>query len=299
MKKSLFQTTLSSLRKITPLAIRQQIGPILAKIWEINRINRPHIFSIDETIDILTKTDMSMIRFGDGEISIVDGESLPFQKHSDYLAYRLQEIITSFEPGLLICIPGMWDLSVFEDYARKFINHHLYRYKHVWDKVIYPGRAYGDTNVTRHYLAYKDKSKAKERFDKIKSVWEGKSVILIEGEKSRLGVGNDLFDGVSSLKRILFPAENAFGKVLESHFVGIDIILLSLGPAAKVLGYDLYKAGYRVIDIGHIDMEYEMFLRGETKQVKVPGKYFNEINERNPEDCTDEKYLSQIIEVIK
>jgi len=68
-----------------------------------------------------------------------------------------------------------------------------------------------------------------------------------------------------------------------------------LGPAAKVLAYDLFKAGYRVIDIGHADMEYEMYIRKEPVQVKVRYKYFNELQERDPEECTDPEYLSQII----
>jgi hypothetical protein len=53
-----------------------------------------------------------------------------------------------------------------------------------------------------------------------------------------------------------------------------------------------------VIDVGHIDMEYEMFLHQYKILTKVPYKYFNEINERNPEECTDETYVQQIITVI-
>jgi hypothetical protein len=65
------------------------------------------------------------------------------------------------------------------------------------------------------------------------------------------------------------------------------------------LAYDLFLLGYRVIDIGHIDMEYEMFIRKEEKLTKVPYKYFNEINERNPEVCLDAEYINQIIAKIE
>ena len=57
----------------------------------------------------------------------------------------------------------------------------------------------------------------------------------------------------------------------------------------------IFQAGYRVIDVGHLDMEYEMYLRNEAIQTKLKYKYLNEINERNPEECTDPEYLSQII----
>ena len=32
---------------------------------------------------------------------------------------------------------------------------------------------------------------------------------------------------------------------------------------------DLYNLGYQAIDIGHIDIEYEWFLRNATKNIKV------------------------------
>ncbi len=158
--------------------------------------------------------------------------------------------------------------------------------------------------MTRPYLAYKNKADCGKIFNQLFSLWTNKDVVLIEGEKSRLGVGNDMFDHAQSFKRILCPAENAFAKydTIKNEVLKISkdkMILLSLGPTAKVLAYDLFVLGYRVIDIGHIDMEYEMFLRKETKQVKVKYKYFNEIHERNPEECTDPKYLSQIIATIR
>ena len=41
------------------------------------------------------------------------------------------------------------------------------------------------------------------------------TVLLVEGEKSRLGVGNDLFENTGSVKRILCPSENAYEKYDE------------------------------------------------------------------------------------
>lgn len=44
---------------------------------------------------------------------------------------------------------------------------------------------------------------------------------MIEGEKSRLGVGNDLFEGAKSIRRILGPAQNAFDKYEELYNLAI------------------------------------------------------------------------------
>jgi glycosyltransferase family protein len=311
MKKGFYQTTLHKIRSKTPLVLRHKIGPVVAYIlymfdkYIVRNSKRPNVLSIPETIDTIIKENLSVIRFGDGEIFLLDGGHTAFQKNEQDLATRLEQVILAKQKGLLICIPGIWDgLEKFDTVAYWFFMHHLYRNGHTWEALISYDRVYGDTNMTRPYLAYKDKSNCDIIFKKLFSIWEGKDVVLIEGEKSRLGVGNDLFANVASLKRILCPPENAY-----SHYTAIKeaafkidkskLILLSLGPAAKVLAYDLFMEGYRVIDVGHVDMEYEMFLRKYKKLTKVPFKYFNEINERNPEECKDETYLDQILAKIQ
>ncbi len=311
MKKPLHQKVIEVLRNKTSIEMRQKIGPILAYLYYIDRLyirphnKKPNILSIEKTIDTILEKDLSVIRFGDGEISLIDGIDLPFQKRSDELSEKLEHILQAKDSGLLICIPGMWgNLGIFSNYAYHFIMHHIYRYNHVWTTLLSYDKIYGDTNVTRHYLAYKDKTHADVLFKKIKEIWRDKDVILIEGIKSRLGVGNDLFENTKSVQRILCPPENAYTnyKEIEERVMEESkdkFVLLSLGPTAKVIAYDLFLLGYRVVDIGHIDMEYEMFLRKEKHQVRVPYKYFNEINERNPEECTDSKYLSQIIATIR
>ncbi|HMO77670.1 MAG TPA: SP_1767 family glycosyltransferase [Candidatus Paceibacterota bacterium] len=310
MKKRIHQKIIDSIRKSTPLFLRQLIGPVLAELFYLDRIyirpnqKKPIILSLEQTIEKIKKEKLSVIRFGDGEIFIIDGGDLMFQHYNKDLALQLEEIIKSDDPNLLICVPGIWNkLNQFEDYASRFIKHQLYRYKSVWGQILTNKKVYGDAYFSRNYLSYKDKSKSGEIFTKIFTLWEKEKVILIEGEKSRLGVGNDLFDNVTSLERILAPAENAYSRrqeimrEVEKHSKD-KMILLSLGPAAKVIAYNLFKQGYRVIDIGHIDMEYEMYLRKSYKQVAVPYKYFNEIHARNPEDCKDKVYLSQIIKKV-
>ncbi len=310
MKLSFFQTVIQKIRQKTPLSIRQKIGPVIAFVLYYFNIylrpnrKRPKVLSVNETIDLIIEKNLSVIRFGDGEISLIDWLDLGFQEYNQNLAERLEKIIKADEKGLLITVPGMWERQDWqEDYAYKFGVHYLYRYGHIWKSLLSNDRVYGDTGMTRFYLATKDKSNCAPIFKKLFYIWEGKDVVLIEGEKSRLGVGNDMFNKVKSLQRILCPPENAFDKYdaikNEAVKVGKDkLILLSLGPTAKVLAYDLFLLGYRVIDIGHIDMEYEMFLRKAPKQEKVKYKYFNEIHERNPEDCADPKYLSQIIAMV-
>lgn len=303
------------LRKLAPLKLRQNIGPYIGYADYFININfrkkrpTPRVMTLDETLNIVIENEMSVVRFGDGEMSLMDNCDLAFQNKNDELASKLKTILrTSHDKScdkLLICIPGIWGrLEIFIKRDFWFDIHHLFRHGDSWRNLISYDYFYGNTFITRAYLMFKDKSNSGHVFEQLFSIWKDKDVVLIEGEKSRLGVGNDMFDKTKSFGRILCPPENAYSKYQDilKEAMKVDknkLILVSLGPTAKVLTYDLFKLGYRVIDIGHIDMEYEMYLRGEGEIKKIQFKYFNEINERNPEECNDEKYLQQIIAVIK
>lgn len=96
----------------------------------------------------------------------------------------------------------------------------------------------------------------------MRSIWNDRDVVIIEGAQSRLGVGNDLFDGARSIRRILCPPRNAFERYDEILAQALKLekgvlFLIALGPTATVLSYQLFKAGYQAVDAGHVDIEYE------------------------------------------
>ena len=303
-----FRTITQKARRHAPSWLRWNVGPYVAyaaylfRIHVLGNKDAPKVLSLHGTLDLILKDNLSVIRLGDGEMSIMGKSDLGFQKSNGNLARQLEEIIRVNLKGLLICVPGTFsNLDDFSGVAFWFALHHQFRYRHDWLTLLSPTQVYGDTQITRPYLAYKQslRKKSGEIFRKLFSIWSGRHVLLIEGSKSRVGVGNDMFKDAASVSRILGPAENAYDRYREILSEALKaskdrIILLALGPAAKILAYELFSAGYRVIDIGHADMEYEMYLRQEPVEAKVRYKYFNEIHERNPEECTDPEYLSQI-----
>ena len=134
----------------------------------------------------------------------------------------------------------------------------------------------------------------------MKGIWEGRDIIFIEGEKSRLGVGNDLFDNAQSIHRILCPPKNAFDRIDNIRTEALKqnkrvLFLIALGPTATVLAYDLFKAGYQAIDIGHVDIEYEWWRMGAQHKVKLERKYVNEAPGGNKVADAGEEYHKQII----
>ena len=138
----------------------------------------------------------------------------------------------------------------------------------------------------------------------MEKIWHDQNVYIIEGTHSRLGVGNNLFENVKNLKRILVPAVNAFDsydEILSSAIKNCaksDLILLAIGPTATILSFDLAKLGYWAIDIGHIDIEYEWFKKQATRKVPVKNKYVNEANYAGQDNLQDKSYEDSIIEII-
>ena len=112
----------------------------------------------------------------------------------------------------------------------------------------------------------------KIKFDQIKGLWNKEEVLIVEGEYTRFGVGNDLLDNAKKVQRIIAPAKNAFGQYQKIKDVVCrhgknKLILAILGPTATVLAYDLAREGYWTVDIGQLDVEYGWYLLGAQKRV--------------------------------
>lgn len=266
----------------------------------------PKVKTKEETLKELIESDKSITRFGDGEFNLIWGESLPFQEFSGKLQTRLKEILIADNENLLVAIPDVFgSLQVYNDGAANFWRKFVVANRERLYKILNLDKQYFDTETTRPYMDLADKSKVGEYFKDFKKVWNNKNVVFVEGEMSRLGFGNDLFDNCKTIKRIICPARSAFkfyDKILEEckKLPGDTLFIIALGPTATVLAYDLSQMGYRALDLGHIDIEYEWFLQKATKKVAIKNKYVNEVKKgRISSDLNNEKYLSEIIKTIK
>lgn len=265
----------------------------------------PKIKNTDKTIDTLINSEYSISRYGDGEFSLIYGKDLKFQPYNSILASKLKKILICKDENILIGIPYIIDNL---DFCTSEAAKYWYGYLNLNRKKIYKlldlDKLYFDSLITRLYMGAKDKHNVKDRFEKIKMIWKNKKIIVIEGDKSRLGVDNNLFEDTLSVERIICPSVDAFSKYDEifNEVTKIDkshLILIALGPTATVLAYELNKLGYRALDIGHIDIEYEWFLNKVEHISPVKNKYIGEVvNGDIVEDINDSTYKSQIRKVI-
>lgn len=267
----------------------------------------PVIISYEKTLELLVKEGKSISRFGDCEFTTIKGEVRhKFQTDVDMeLANRLKEVLNSTEENLLVAIADNYgDLSKYTDNAQREIRYYMIeevRSSHL--QLLQKGREYYDAYISRPYAMYRDNNTdgPQKRFDALKQLWQGKKCVFVEGDKTRMGVGNDLFAGAESIQRILAPAENAFRSYEEILAECLKMpkdrmFILALGPTASVLAYDLCKAGYQALDLGHVDLEYEWFIRGQGGRTAIANKYNNELPDgEKVEEVFDEEYLKQIV----
>lgn len=240
----------------------------------------PHVMSAEETVARIQQDQLSISRFGDGEIQLIAGYDLNFQKYDADLARKLRE--TMHSEGVLVCLPDIFEKGHLKKYilnSQKFWEYCLVTLRPYWFRDLRPNTIY---EMSRFYMTVRDKTDITSYVAKLKQLWEQRDVVFIEGKESRLGVGNDLFDNARSIRRILGPVKNAF-EHYESLMQGVrehcnraDLLILALGPTATVMANDLAKEGYQALDLGHIDIEYEWWKMGATKKVPVPGKFCNE-----------------------
>ena len=246
-------------------------------------IKKPNILDSNKTVDLILKEKLSVVRFGDGEIDLIQGRNLDFQSYSKEIANDLKSI--KMDDNLLICLPKalFYKNTNLKDSAAIFWKKHYLRNGYFWKKHFKNKGVYGDASFTRFYIDYKNFDN-NEYIDKLKMIWDHKNIIIIEGSKTKFGINNDLLSNCQSIKRIICPSSNAYEKKQEIENFVIkncdkdDLLLIALGPTATVLSYELSRQGYQAIDIGHLDIEYEWFLNKAKAKVIVPGKFVNETN---------------------
>ena len=274
-----------------------------------------------DTIKQIVSSKASISRFGDGELQIMHrylkeleenttnsaSEVDTFQKYNKDLGKRLWEIWqqASNDKWLLAAPYSLKDSRCLKGYTRFFFEREtLTRFDLIepWAKK----HNFYDASFTRFYMERCDIKDYPKYISELKKIWDNRDILFVEGNKSRLGVGNDLFDNAKSIRRLLCPATGAWDKYDEiltktlKYSNTETLVLIALGQTATVLAYDLAQSGIQAIDLGHVDIEYEWYRMGAKTKVPIPGKYVNEASggrsvSEHPEAGT---YQSEIIDRI-
>lgn len=288
--------------------MKNLIKSILAKIMYFlykNKVlhNPIRVMSMDENLDELINTNKSMVRFGDGEVVLIKGADLVLQKSSPMIVDKMKQLLEYEYDDLLVTIPDIFDsLEHHHKKSKEFWMEHLFFCRKYYHRYCNKSKTYGQTSVSRAYYQFADRDPCAGWFEKIRNIWKAKDIVVVEGTATHNGVGNDLLDLAASVSRIICPPKNAmdvYDQILAAckEYPKDRLFIVSLGVTAKFLVEDLYKEGYRVLDMGNVDMEYEWFLQKAEGKVSVEKHQILSLEENEAAGYT--KYLAEIEKVIK
>lgn len=250
---------------------------------------------------------MSICRYGDGEFTIILGGRTRLQPADNDLVNRLKLILKDNSQNILIGIPEAFNEN-YEKYTEKASNFWKNYNEKNLEKIISllePNKEYFSSQITWFYTDVKNREDCKKYVDELKKIWENKNLLIVEGEQTRMGLGNDLFKFAKSIKRILCPSENAYNSYNEilntcMEFSRDYLVLIALGATATILAYDLANNGYQALDFGHVDLEYEWYLKNADNKIKIVNKFNKEINDyENIVGNIDSSYEKSIVKRIK
>lgn len=234
---------------------------------DLETVQRFKINSADETLDKLVNTSSSIIRFGDGEINLMAGNSIPFQHADEKLAERLKEALADCSDNLMQGIPLLFASHMGNNIEAIHFTRAFYgKYHNFIVQNLNKDREYYDVSTTYRYIGNggTDVSFLEDYYNKFISIWKDKDIAVICGDRIFNVIDNNIFDFASSVEYIYAPSTNAFDKYeeIKERALKIDkhkIVIIILGPTATILAYDLFKQGYRALDIGHLAKDYDAY----------------------------------------
>lgn len=194
----------------------------------------------------------SLARFGDGELNLAEGLSIPCQRHSPELQRRLREILQDSGE----CLVGIPNLDSATPKAQFWHKYHRVT-------PLLAARPYASSFISRPDSA--PWINTAEFWAGIESLWDGLDVTVVRGNLSTKGLLRSDLEGAKSVREILCPRKDAFEEyadILEA--IGThERVLLCLGPTATVLAVDLCRHGVHAVDVGHVALFLRKYRRGE------------------------------------
>lgn len=271
---------LSNAAKTGGLVSREELDALMDNLPyelhdDIRHLTIPKIKTISETIADLTAARVSLCRFGDGELWLMEGRDIPLQKASAGLAERLKEVLSSRRDDIGIAIPRVLYASKhgLADASKKFWRKYGAEFRKQIERHIDFERMYYAAESTLAYSFYTEYD-FQGYFDSLRKIWQGKDVSIICGSTVFEAIAHNIFDNCCDLEYQHAPSVNAFEQYDDILAKARDLdkdrlIIAILGPTAKVLAHDLGLLGRRCLDLGHTAKSYDWFIKGKKIHTKA------------------------------
>lgn len=221
------------------------------------RGSRAEILSSEETVKCVLNQNKSIIRLGDGEFNILKGKDISYQKYSISLEKDIKKILKEYfknskECKYLLCVPKFFMNSNGIKLIKKRVYVSSWSYsRKIFQKEFPQDIVYGDA-----FLFAKQNKKNYEEIWKMAN--KSKCIFIHNNEKYAKDFEKRYKIPTSFIK---IEAKNAYEEIekirkeIIQKIEGINkddiMVIISAGPAGKVLVYDLANEGILAIDAGH------------------------------------------------
>lgn len=205
-----------------------------------------------KTIELL-KEGYSLSRFGDGEFFNIIQNKKSINKLQEYHVDLRKKLLNIFDnplKDLLIGIPRMdnpnkWVLQFNKEFSKFIID------KEAYDKSLFVSAF-----ISRPHMVGNSNF---SYFEELKSIWYERDVVIINFNENI--ILHELFNNCY-VKYIKIERRNCFSDYdyildkCKQYFKEDVLFLVSAGPTASCLSYDICSYQEQCIDIGQIVFEY-------------------------------------------
>lgn len=239
------------------------------------------VFSDEESWNKILSNPKSIIRFSDGEFTILMGGSIGFQDYDKRLADYLARILKDendevFWIGTEFCYFHGYDNIV--DCVKK----HGYIWGPIFKKVFLencnPFREYISSSFNQTYINHIEYDWNKYIMG-VKELFRGRDVVVFSGVGVLDGLKYCIFDYARSCEYVPAPSKNAFSEfnmllAKARSFSKDKTLCFILGPTSKPLVYELGKDGYIAWDLGHMAKDYDCCMRKASKNTDDVKRFY-------------------------
>ncbi len=209
------------------------------------------------TIRKIINKNLSVSRFGDGELVYMHGYTHAWQKTEKTLMEDLQKILSESNNSLLVCIP---DFLIDNRIKRTSINIHGWKSPKLALKTsIKKNLCYGSAFVFRPLNRKLSATQTQKQINKFISYMNSRNVIYVGTKKTfknfikpKAVIDNIPEINAYSFIKVMFDLIITTAKKYEN-----PLILVSCGITATVLCSELSKEGIQAIDIGSFFEQYK------------------------------------------
>lgn len=230
-----------------------------------------NFLSLKETLEYIKKTNKSVIRLGDGEILLLKGKSMMWQKYSESLYQDILRLITNYneDSPYLLCIPNH-RIQATNKELREYKNVRMWLPFKIFFMTIFPKNVtYGNAMLFR-FLGYLS--------IEVSDIFKDKNIIYVANEQNlnivNLMTSKEFVTIIPKTQKNSYSEKTDLLNRINEKMVKFEksevIIFLSCGPLAKILTYELSFTGYRVIDIGYFFEMYQTYKDGKLRSQENP-----------------------------